>query len=106
MVVDIIDIKSMAINHPENNAPVPVDGNRMTASQTAVQRVQPITRQIHVRQGGGGIQPRQNATQFVSMIRPHATMVIRRMQTAQSLVGEGHDHFSIVTCRVSGVKRP
>lgn len=43
MVVHIVDIKSMAINHPEDDAPVAVDRHRMEVSQITAQHMQSIT---------------------------------------------------------------
>ncbi len=43
MVVHIVHIKSMTINHSEDDAPVAVDRHRMETSQIAAQRMQPIT---------------------------------------------------------------
>ena len=86
MVVYIVNIVGVTFNKPENDAPVSVHRHSMKTSQIAAQCMQSKPWQIHVRQSGRCIKPGQNTPQLVRMIRPHTTMIVRLMQTIQSLV--------------------
>ena len=47
MVVEVVDINSIAVVEAKCHSPVPGDRDRIVPLQTALQRVQPETRNIH-----------------------------------------------------------
>jgi hypothetical protein len=70
----------------ENHPPVRANGHAVETLQFALQRVQTETRQVHVSDCPGCIEPRQNVAQLADMLGNNPTLIVVFMKAFQSLV--------------------
>src|SRR5229473_4637204 len=73
VVIDIVDVHSILIFKSKNHAPVRSNGYRPKSSKLAFQRMQPKTRQVHVRGSACGIETRQDVAELLRVLADHAS---------------------------------
>jgi hypothetical protein len=85
VVIDIINV-FRALIKAKNHAPVGPNGHGPKASHLAFERMQPQLRLIQVTNGWGGMECRQNISQFVSVFRIYTPRVVLLKKPFQPLV--------------------
>ena len=85
VVIDIINFLRVSIK-AKNHPPVGPNGHRPKAFHLAFERMQPQLRLVHVGNGWGGMECRQNIPQLVNMLRIYTPRVILLKKPLQPLV--------------------
>ena len=92
MIIDAIDIEDISFGEATNHSPVGPNSNRPKAFPFALERVQPETRQIHVRNAASRIKARDNIAQLRSVVGKYAAPVVCIPKAFQSFVANRTDH--------------
>jgi|GEM_PF-4930604 len=104
MVINVFHVDDVGADKPKHDSPVGANGNGPKALQTALQRMQPEARQVHVRGGSRRIEASENVAQLFRMIRGHAAGVVILEEPLESLVADREDDQSSVMRNVTHVK--
>jgi hypothetical protein len=76
LVIEQIDIRSVALLEPENDPPVGADGDAPIACEVAFERVQPPHRQVEMARFCRLIEPRQHARHLVGVLWVYLAAVV------------------------------
>jgi hypothetical protein len=104
MVVDVFNVRHIAISDAKNHTPVRANAHRPQPSQFAFERMQPKPWQVHIGNVGRDIKAGKNVAQLFSVFCMHSARVIIFMETSQALVADRTDHSPSVTRNVTRVK--
>ena len=86
VVVQIIDIDYVGAVKTENDPPIRANCHGPKTLHLAFERMQSETRNIHIRDGLRGVEPRKDIAQLNNMFGDDAARVVIFMKTFQSLV--------------------
>ena len=92
MVIEIINIQRVVAGKAEDDPPVGPDRHGLKALVFALQRMQPKTWQVHVRNRTGGIKTRQYVTQLHHLFADDAARIVFFVKAFQPLVPNRPDH--------------
>ena len=88
MVIQIIDIDGVAALKTEDYSPVCPYSDSPKTSQLLGKRVQPESRDVHIRNRTCCIQTGKDIAQFLHVLRQYAARIIVLIKTLQSLVAK------------------
>ena len=86
MVVHIINVERVRIDKAKNHAPVCANRYSPKSSELAFERMQVKTGHIHIGDGLGRTEPRENIAQLNDVFSDHTPRVIVFVKAFQSLV--------------------
>ncbi len=92
MVVDEIDVKSVAFLETENDPPIAADRNAPKTPEVSAQSMQAQTLDLHVVNCNGGIQAEQQARNLVDQIGPQFASIILLEQPFETAMPNASDH--------------
>jgi hypothetical protein len=94
VVVHVINIQHVALCEAENDSPICANPYRPEASEVALERMQPETGQVHIRNRSGGVEPDENVPKLDCVFRYHAARVVVLIKAFQTLLADRTDHIS------------
>ena len=88
MVIDVVNVHHVAFRKAEDHAPVGADGDGPETSQVAFERVQPKTRQVHIRACASRIESCENVSQLRRVFPRYTARVVVLIKALQSPVAD------------------
>ena len=103
VVIEEIDIESVAVLEPENDSPIAADSHRPETGQAASERMQPVGRKVERPGRFGGIQGGENAPHLAAQGGSDPARIIVFVQPPEAPVAEASDHTRLYSdkCRLS-----
>lgn len=92
MVVDQIDIMSVASIKAEDDTPIRSNSHSPEPGQVALERMQPETGQVHPADLVSLIETRENALNLFDLVRPDLAPIAFLVQPPQSAMPKAPDH--------------
>jgi hypothetical protein len=96
VVIDQINIRSVALLEPENDPPVGADGDAPIACEVAFQRVQPPAWQVEMARLCRLIEAGQHARHLVGVLRVYLAAVVVFIQASKAPMAKPPDHAAMV----------
>src|SRR3990172_1891048 len=93
VVVKIIDVQRIVIGKAEHHSPVGANRDRPESFPVALERMEPESRQVHILNLPGSVEPRENVSQLLRVLREHPTWVVVLVKASQSLVTKRLNHL-------------
>jgi hypothetical protein len=104
MVIDIVNVQSLAVRETKNHSPVSPNGHCPESFKRAFERMQAEPWQVQIRNVTRGIQAGKKVTQLFHMFAVHTARVIALIKASQALVADRTNHFLSVTRYITRVK--
>jgi hypothetical protein len=92
VIIQIVDLKRLAIRESKDDAPIGSDNDRPQALQLPLKPMKPETGKVHIVHGYSCVHPRENIAQLRQVLRVYSPRVVVFIEAFQPLVAKGLNH--------------
>ena len=88
VIVEIVDIQRVAFGKAENHSPVSPHGDGPKAFELALERMEPKTGQVHIRDGSRCVESHENIAQFFGVFAHDPAVVVIFIKALEAFVAD------------------